>query len=115
MPGTDSLWKCRAVETVEKSNPGTFPPFPQRLGNPAKDAGFPTFPQETTAAGLIFKTAKPKTTAKPNTLDSSTESSKREGFVVFLRRAGFFQAGGAPGIISEGFNARRRSPRAGRQ
>jgi hypothetical protein len=78
------------VETVEKSNPGTFPPFPPRLENPAKDAGFSTtFPQGTTAAGLIFKTAKPKTTAKANTLNSSTESSKLEGFVVFLRRALF--------------------------
>jgi len=40
------------VETVENSNPGTFPPFPPRLENPAKDAGFPTFPQGT-AAGFI--------------------------------------------------------------
>jgi hypothetical protein len=36
--------KCRAVERVEKSNLGTFPPFPPRLENPANDAGFPTFP-----------------------------------------------------------------------
>jgi hypothetical protein len=34
--GKDAL-----METVEKSKPRTFPPFPQPLGNPAHPAGFP--------------------------------------------------------------------------
>ena len=37
-----ALWKCRTVETVEKSkSQNDFSTVPTALGNPAKYAGFP--------------------------------------------------------------------------
>jgi hypothetical protein len=70
------------VETVEKSNPGTFPPFPPGLENPAKDAGFPTFPQGNSGWFNYFNPKSTSKTQKPN-------PSKFERFATFLRRTDF--------------------------
>jgi len=67
------LWKWRAVETVEKSNPD-FSTVSTALGNPATDAGFPHFPSHDGGWYPLPLKANPAKIAGP---------------VRFLRRAAF--------------------------
>jgi hypothetical protein len=84
MPQNPELgWgKCRAVKTVEKSNPD-FSTVPTALGNPAKDAGFPHSPSQDGGWIMVYpedqtrkKTRDPCRCAEPSVLDLPWSSRK---------------------------------------